>query len=314
VGSIVAAYNRYTREFLVLSQALMPSPGVFGAIQGQRFDSHLRPIGSAVEITPHDYYLRDLAVNPDNGEYLLVQIGFQGGFQAPPSPGEIFAIRLGADGNATAVSAWNVASSAERFAFGRVRAAYDSATHGYRVAWLLTGSTDSVIASRAVSANGELVSAPVAAIQPGPLDNPQFTFAAGPNGRQFVIAWVSPTTTSKLELRAQPLDLTGAPISGPETISDIVDPPAIREHRPQLTTATGRFVVSWQNTGSLRIAAIPIATGPATPSVQIALPNDPTGSTTSAADPTARTVLILWLTNNPGGPNQIHARLVPLSR
>jgi hypothetical protein len=259
-----------------------------------------------VSVTAHDFYLRDLAANPATGEYLLVQLAPQG---ETVSPVKAFATRLGSDGSAKAVAAWTVTRPAQQVAFDRVRAAYDPTTRGYRVAWLLAGRTGSVIASRAVDANARELSATRPIAETGVLDNPQFNFAAAAYSGEFMTIWISPVSPTKLELLAQRIDQSGRPLGTTITASDAVDPPELRDHRPQVTAAHNHYVVWWRNTFNIRLTDQGDA---ASASGSISLPNDPTGAVTSAIDPVGQRIAILSLSDNPGGGNQIFARVLPL--
>jgi hypothetical protein len=308
VTSIVAAYNPGTREFLVLWQAGPGSGRHYPEIHARRLDADLHPLGAVVRIAPHGFYLRDVAANPENGEYLLVQSP-----EIPEARARVAAIRLGRDGSAKAVSTWGLDDPAPQIGVDRVHVAYDESTHGYLVAWLRTVGVPG-LATRRVDADGRHLSVARQAGGAGlPSEAGQFTLGCGRDRMGCLLVWTAESSQGARTLVAQRLANGGEPAGPTIKVSNTVDRTVQLKSPIQAVVSAGdRYILSWHEGRNLRVSAIPADNGPAQPSRVVELPNDPTRAIATAVSSSAQTLLILSLDDRRSGPNQVFAQVESL--
>lgn len=310
VGSVLAAYNPRSQRYLVLWQGLPNNGAMAGAINGQLLTRDLTPVGPAITVAAHDFYLYpgDLTANPADGDYLIMQLS-QSHEQAAPH--DVYVARVASDGTVDGTATWRAGT---QMGEGQVHAAYEPESRNYLFAWLVTAGGSATFEACTVSSDLSRLG-PVEAIAPGQASlGSDFSIAGDPGEASAVIAWLNQAPTGPT-IVAQKLGSSAQPVGTMSTISTLADPPPLPDAglgRLQLTVVGDHYVAAWQGLDQAGIVAISADLKRAGDRTVVDLPGaTSTYSHATVANPAARSFALLSSSDSRSS-NQIYARVVAL--
>ena len=284
-------------------------------ISGQLLNERLQAAGAGFQIPAHDYYVRpgELATDPAGGFLFSQAQNASGGLE---SQTHVYVTRISGDGQPLSTSSWPVSNDSRRFQLAETHAVYLPASRSYLVAWLLYGTTGSILADRIVDGSARPVSVIQTVMTGEDVAGPDFALGYDSQHATTRVVWLRSSTSGAPSLVSMRVNSTGASAGSPQPIGQVSpfpagEPPAELSGLT-LAPAGQQEIVNWQGFDAIDTFTIP-AVGTAPVSVIRTPLRGADGSYThaSATNTAARSLTVLS-TSDQGSLSQLYAQVTPL--